>query len=111
MLGDRDALFGSHQQPLPPAFLFCFFPEEPAASILGLRAALESRQTTLIPVHEEASDSRGSGCAPLVNLTTNGSVLAVPEMTIMSLFQKVVRTNLLCSAPLTLPIFPDKSPI
>nr|AAQ96229.1 LRRGT00016 [Rattus norvegicus] len=85
--------------------------EEPAASILGLRAALESRQTTLIPVHEEASDSRGSGCAPLVNLTTNGSVLAVPEMTIMSLFQKVLRTNLLCSAPLTLPIFPDKSPI
>lgn len=55
--------------------------------------------------------SQGLGYAPLVTLTTNGSVLPVPEMTIMSLFQEVVRTNLLCSAPLTLPIFPDKSPI
>lgn len=56
--------------------LFCFvlfFAEEPAASILGLKAILQSRQTRLIPVHEEASDSCRSGCAPLVTLTTNGS--------------------------------------
>lgn len=56
--------------------------------------------------------SQGLGFAPLVSLTTNGSILPVPGMTVMSLFQEVIRTNLLrCSAPVTQPILPARSPI
>ena len=44
------------------------------------------------------SVSQGLGYAPPVTLTTNGSVLPVPGMAIMSLFQKV--NNHLAALPL-----------
>lgn len=67
--------------------------EDPARLHLRLKS-LPRVKTRLVPVYEHASVSQGLGYAPSVILTINVSILHVPEIPIMSLFQKVVYNHL-----------------